>query len=117
MKTPTHLRRLYRHMRNAFARPDSQPVPAETSGHPALSSQSPETAASGRTTITAGEIDGLAAALDALPTDWNTNTRGHKYIETQENGISHRYVIGTVCKGKSRINFPQEPTRLGDDTN
>lgn len=38
------------------------------------------------------------------------------YIGT-DNGISHRYVLGTVCKGKSRINFPQEPTRLGDDTN
>ena len=63
------------------------------------------------------QIDSLATALDALPTDWNTDTHGHKYIETQENGISHRYVIGTVCKGKSRINSPQEPTRLGDDTN
>lgn len=63
------------------------------------------------------QIDSLATALDALPTAWNTDTHGHKYIETQENGISHRYVIGTVCKGKSRINSPQEPTRLGDDTN
>ena len=63
------------------------------------------------------QIDSLATALDALPTAWNTDTHGHKYFETQENGISHRYVIGTVCKGKSRINSPQEPTRLGDDTN
>ena len=117
MKISTHLRCLYWHIRNASARPDSQPVPAETSGHPALSSQSTETAASDRSTITAGDIDGLAAALDALPTDWNTDTHGHKYIETQGNGISHRYVIGTVCKGKSRINFPQEPQGLVADKN
>ena len=117
MKTLPLLRRLYWHMRNALAHPGSKPVPAEPSGHLAQSPQSPEDAASERTTITAGEIDGLATALDAVPTDWNTDTHGHKYIETQENGISLRYVIGTVCKGKSRINSPQEPTRLGDDSN
>ena len=117
MKTLPLLRRLYWHMRNALAHPSSKPVPAEPSGHLAQSPQSPEDAASERTTITAGEIDGLATALDTLPTDWTTDTHGHKYIETQENGLSHRYVIGTVRKGKSHIHFPQESRGLGADKN
>lgn len=108
MKMLAVLRRLGRHI---FAQPGT-PIPTEKE-EPAQLANFPEGVASDRTTITAGEIDGLAAALDALPTDWNTNTRGHKYIETQENGISHRYVIGTVCKGKSRINFPPRADRAG----
>ena len=92
------------------------PIPTEKVG-PAQLANFPEGVASDRVNITAGDIGGLATALDALPTAWNTDTHGHKYIETQENGISHRYVIGTVCKGKSHIHFPQESTRLGDDTN
>ena len=112
MKMLAVLRRLGRHI---FAQPGT-PIPTEKV-EPAQLANFPEGVASDRVNITAGDIDGLATALDALPTAWNTDTHGHKYIETQENGISHRYVIGTVCKGKSRINFPQEPTRLGDDTN
>lgn len=104
------LRRLGRHI---FAQPGT-PIPTEKV-EPAQLANFPEGVASDRVNITAGDI--LATALDALPTAWNTDTHGHKYIETQENGISLRYVIGAVCKGKSRINFPQEPTRLGDDTN
>lgn len=112
MKILAVLRRLGRHI---FAQPGT-PIPTEEI-EPAQLANFPENAASDRVDITASNIDGLATALDALPTDWNTDTHGHKYIETQENGISHRYVIGTVHRGKSRINFPQEPTRLGDDTN
>lgn len=113
MKMLAVLRRLGRHI---FAQPGTNPIPTGKV-EPAQLANFPENAASDRVNITPGDIDGLAAALDALPTDWNTDTHGHKYIETQENGISHRYVIGAVCKGKSRINSPQEPTRLGDDTN
>ena len=113
MKMLAILRRLGRHI---FPQQDTNPIPTGKV-EPALLANLPENAASDRVSITAGDIDGLAIALDALPTDWNTDTRGHKYVEIQENGLSHRYVIGTVCKGKSRINFPQEPTRLGDDTN
>jgi hypothetical protein len=112
MKMLAVLRRLGRHI---FAQPGT-PIPTEKV-EPAQLANFPEGVASDRDNITAGDIDGLATALDALPTAWNTDTHGHKYIETQENGISHRYVIGTVRKGKSRINFPQELTRLGDDTN
>ena len=112
MKMLAVLRRLGRHI---FAQPGT-PIPTEKV-EPAQLANFPEGVASDRVNITAGDIDGLATALDALPTAWNTDTHGHKYIETQENGISHRYVIGTVRKGKSRINFPQELTRLGDDTN
>lgn len=32
-------------------------------------------------------------------------------------GAGYKLYIRTVCKGKSRINSPQEPTRLGDDAN
>jgi hypothetical protein len=110
MKMLAVLRRLGRHI---FAQPGT-PIPTEKV-EPAQLANFPEGVASDRVNITAGDI--LATALDALPTAWNTDTHGHKYIETQENGISLRYVIGAVCKGKSRINFPQEPTRLGDDTN
>lgn len=110
MKTPSLLRRLYRHMSNAFARPGSKSFPAEPSGHSVPSSQSPEDAASERTTITTGEIDGLAAALDALPTAWQTDSYGHKYLDIEEeNGVTHRYVIGTVHRGKSRLNSPPTP--------
>ncbi|MFC0036614.1 hypothetical protein [Cardiobacterium valvarum] len=112
MKMLAVLRRLGRHI---FAQPGT-PIPTGEV-RPAQLANFPEGVASERVNITAGDIDGLATALDALPTDWNTDTHGHKYIETQENGISHRYVIGTVCKGKSRINVLQEPARLGDDTN
>lgn len=113
MKMLAVLRRLGRHI---FAQQDTNPI---SSGklEPAQLANFPEGVASDRINITAGDIDGLATALDALPTAWNTDTHGHKYIETQENGISHRDVIGTVRKGKSRINSPQEPTRLGDDAN
>ena len=110
MKMLAVLRRLGRHI---FAQPGT-PIPTEKV-EPAQLANFPEGVASDRVNITAGDI--LATALDALPTAWNADTHGHKYIETQENGISLRYVIGAVCKGKSRINFPQEPTRLGDDTN
>ena len=113
MKMLAILRRLGRHI---FPQQDTNPIPTGKV-EPALLANLPENAASDRVSITAGDIDGLATALDTLPTDWNTDTHGHKYIATQENGLSHRYVIGTVRKGKSRINFPQEPTRLGDDTN
>ena len=112
MKMLAVLRRLGRHI---FAQPGT-PIPTEKV-EPAQLANFPEGVASDRVNITAGDIDGLATALDALPTAWNTDTHGHKYIETQENGISHRYVIGTVCKGKSRINFPQEPRELGADKN
>ena len=112
MKMLAVLRRLGRHI---FAQPGT-PIPTEKV-EPAQLANFPEGVASDRVNITAGDIDGLATALDTLPTAWNTDTHGHKYIETQENGISHRDVIGTVCKGKSRINSPQEPTKLGDDTN
>ena len=112
MKMLAVLRRLGRHI---FAQPGT-PIPTEKV-EPAQLANFPEGVASDRVNITAGDIDGLATALDAVPTDWNMDTHGHKYIATQENGLSHRYVIGTVRKGKSRINFPQEPTRLGDDTN
>lgn len=112
MKMLAVLRRLGRHI---FAQPGT-PIPTEKV-EPAQLANFPEDVASDKVNITAGDIDGLATALDTLPTDWNTDTHGHKYFETQENGISHRYVIGTVRKGKCRINFPQEPTRLGDDTN
>ena len=110
MKMLAVLRRLGRHI---FAQPGT-PIPTGEV-RPAQLANFPEGVASDRVNITAGDI--LATALDALPTAWNTDTHGHKYIETQENGISLRYVIGAVCKGKSRINSPQEPTRLGDDTN
>ena len=112
MKMLAVLRRLGRHI---FAQPGT-PIPTEKV-EPAQLANFPEGVASDRVNITAGDIDGLATALDTLPTAWNTDTHGHKYIVTQENGISHSVVIGTVRKGKSRINFPQEPTRLGDDTN
>ena len=113
MKMLAVLRRLGRHI---FAQRGTNPIPTGKL-EPAQLANFPEDAASDKVNITDGDIDSLATALDALPTDWNTDTRGHKYIETQENGISHCYVIGTVCKGKSRINVPQEPARLGDDTN
>ena len=112
MKTLAVLSRLGRHI---FAQPGT-PIPSGKL-EPAQLANFPGNAASDKVNITVGDRDGLATALDTLPTDWNTDTHGHKYFETQENGISHRYVIGTVCKGKSRINSPQEPTRLGDDTN
>ena len=112
MKMLAVLRRLGRHI---FAQRGT-PIPTGKV-EPALLANLPENAASDGVNITAGDIDGLATALDAVPTDWNTDTHGHKYIETQENGLSHRYVIGTVRKGKSRINFPQESRGLGADKN
>ena len=112
MKMLAVLRRLGRHI---FAQPGT-PIPTEKV-EPAQLANFPEGVASDRVNITAGDIDGLATALDAVPTDWNMDTHGHKYIETQENGISLRYVIGTVRKGKSRINLPQEPRELGADKN
>ena len=113
MKMLAILRRLGRHI---FPQQDTNPIPTGKV-EPALLANLPENAASDRVSITSGDIDGLAIALDALPTDWNTDTRGHKYVEIQENGLSQRYVIGTVRKGKSRINFPQEPRELGADKN
>ena len=113
MKMLAILRRLGRHI---FAQQDTNPIPSGKL-EPALLANFPEDVASDKVYITDGDIDSLATALDTLLTDWNTDTRGHKYIETQENGISHRYVIGTVRKGKSRINFPQEPRELGADKN
>jgi len=112
MKMLAVLRRLGRHI---FAQRGT-PIPTGEVG-PAQLANFPENAASDRVNITAGDIDGLATALDAVPTDWNTDTHGHKYIETQENGLSHRYVIGTVRKGKSHIHFPQESRGLGADKN
>lgn len=67
----------------------------------------PSKSSDDKVVITPDDIDDLATALDALPTDWHTASHGHKYIEVQENNVTHKYVIGTVCKGKSRINFPQ----------
>ena len=112
MKVLAVLRRLGRHI---FAQPGT-PIPTGEVG-PAQLANFPEGVASERVNITAGDIDGLATALDALPTAWNTDTHGHKYVEIQENGLSQRYVIGTVRKGKSRINFPQEPQGLVADKN
>lgn len=112
MKMLAVLRRLGRHI---FAQRGT-PIPTGKV-EPAQLANFPEDVASDKVNITAGDIDGLAIALDALPTDWNTDTRGHKYVEIQENGLSQRYVIGTVRKGKSRINFPQEPRELGADKN
>lgn len=97
MKMLAILRRLGRHI---FPQQDTNPIPTGKV-EPAQLANLPENAASDRVNVTAGDIDGLAIALDALPTDWNTDTHGHKYIATQENGLSHRYVIGTVRKGKS----------------
>ena len=112
MKMLAVLRRLGRHI---FAQPGT-PIPTGKV-EPAQLANFPGNAASDKVNITVGDIDGLATALDTLPTDWNTDTHGHKYIATQENGLSHRYVIGTVRKGKSRINFPQEPRGLVADKN
>lgn len=113
MKMLAILRRLGRHI---FPQQDTNPIPTGKV-EPAQLAIFPGNAASDKVNITAGDIDGLATALDALPTAWNTDTHGHKYVEIQENGLSHRYVIGTVRKGKSRINFPQEPQGLVADKN